>query len=285
MAIKSLYDDPALVITKVLVIDVQAQVRRFLRTGFGLQGDFQVIEAESGTAGLRATIFDKPDLIILDPHLPDIDGLELLESIRSLSNVSIIVVSTEGAEQQKVRLLRHGADDYVVKPFGMLELLARAEAVLRRTSISENRDAVVKAGPLSIDLVARVVSLTGRRVKLTRKEYTLLRLLATHAGRVVTHQQLMKGIWGASGANTQYLRILVRKLRKRIEADPTYPSLVVSESGVGYRLASSSTGSALESTGYESAGALNQAIHSSCDVGQLHTAKEPGILTQRRHQA
>jgi len=228
--------------TRVLVIDDEAQIRRFLRAGFELHG-YTVLEAESAMNGLRAATIDKPDLIILDLNLPDLDGSEVLERIRSWSNVPIIVLSIQSDEQEKVRLLKLGADDYVVKPFGISELLARGEAALRRQLRSTDRDPVVRAGPLTIDLVSRVVSLDGRRVQLTRKEYTLLHALATHAGLVVTHQQLIKEIWGGRAGNIQYLRILVRKLRQKVEVDPTRPLLVVSESGVGYRLDTGSSGS------------------------------------------
>ena len=221
--------------TKVLVIDDEAQIRRFLRAGYELHG-FSVIEAENAAAGLKAATMNTPDLIILDLNLPDIEGSEVLERIRSWSNVPIIVLSIQADEQEKVRLLRLGADDYVVKPFGISELLARSEAALRRQLRGTNREPVVKAGPLAIDLVSRVVTLDGKRVHLTRKEYALLHALATHAGLVVTHQQLIKDIWGSHAGNIQYLRILVRKLRQKIEVDPTNPRLLVSESGVGYRL-------------------------------------------------
>jgi two-component system, OmpR family, KDP operon response regulator KdpE len=221
--------------TRVLVIDDEAQIRRFLRAGFELHG-YTVLEAENAMTGLRISTIDKPDIIILDLNLPDLDGSEVLERIRSWSNVPIIVLSIQSDEQEKVRLLRLGADDYVVKPFGISELLARGEAALRRQLRSTDRDPVVRAGPLAIDLVSRVVTLDGRRVQLTRKEYTLLHALATHAGLVVTHQQLIKEIWGNRAGNIQYLRILVRKLRQKVEIDPTRPRLIVSESGVGYRL-------------------------------------------------
>jgi two-component system, OmpR family, KDP operon response regulator KdpE len=228
--------------TKVLVIDDESQIRRFLRAGFELHG-YEILEAESGMAGLRAATIDKPDLIILDLNLPDLEGSEVLERVRSWSNVPIIMLSIQADEQEKVRLLRLGADDYVVKPFGISELLARADAALRRQLKSADRDPVVKAGSLAIDLVTRVVTLSGRRVQLTRKEYALLHMLATHAGLVVTHQQLMKEIWGGrGGGNIQYLRILVRKLRQKIELDPTNPSVIISESGVGYRLHRDSNG-------------------------------------------
>jgi len=221
--------------TKVLVIDDEAQIRRFLRAGYELHG-FSVLEAESAAAGLRGATMNTPDLVVLDLNLPDLEGSEVLERIRSWSNVPVIVLSIQSDEQEKVRLLRQGADDYVVKPFGMSELLARSEAALRRHLRSTNREPVVRAGPLSIDLVSRAVTLNGKRVQLTRKEYTLLHGLATHVGLVVTHQQLIRDIWGGRAGNVQYLRILVRKLRQKIEVEPTHPLLIVSESGVGYRL-------------------------------------------------
>jgi len=228
--------------TKVLVIDDEAQIRRFLRAGFELHG-FSVLEAENAAAGLRTATMSAPDLIILDLNLPDLEGSEVLERIRSWSNVPVIVLSIQSDEQEKVRLLRLGADDYVVKPFGISELLARSEAALRRHLRSTNKDPVVRAGPLAIDLVSRAVTLDGRRVQLTRKEYALLHGLATHVGLVVTHQQLIREIWGSHAGNIQYLRILVRKLRQKIEIDPTHPLLIVSESGVGYRLDQGKPGS------------------------------------------
>jgi len=234
-------------ISTVLVIDDEPQIRRFLHAGFELQG-FAVLEAENAANGLKAATIDKPDLIILDLELPDLSGAEVLERIRSFSNVPIIVLSIIADEQEKVRLLKLGADDYVVKPFGIAELLARSEAALRRNLRRNNKEPIVKAGPLSIDLVSRVVTLGGKRVQLTRKEYALLHMLAAHAGLVVTHQQLIKEIWGGHAANIQYLRILVRKLRQKLETDPTRPQLIVSESGIGYRLDQGSGGS-LQSRG------------------------------------
>src|SRR6202012_6152006 len=167
----------------------------------------------------------------------------------SWSNVPVIILSVEASEEQKVRLLRLGADDYVVKPFGIAELLARSDAAMRRHLRSTNREPVVRAGPLSVDLVARAVILDGKRIQLTRKEYALLHGLATHVGLVVTHQQLIRDIWGAHAGNIQYLRILVRKLRHKIEVDPTRPLLIVSESGVGYRLDQGSVASPTRARG------------------------------------
>jgi len=223
----------------VLVIDDEPQIRRFVRAGFELQ-DYRVREAPNATEGLKqASLIPPPDLIILDLSLPDLSGADVLERIRSWSNVPVIVLSIEGSEQEKVRLLRLGADDYVVKPFGISELMARGDAALRRCVKSETKDLHVKAGPLTVDLVSRVVTLDKKRILLTRKEYQLLHVLASHFGLVVTHEQLLTDIWGGNQVhNIQYLRILVRKVRRKIEADPMRPKILVSESGIGYRLES-----------------------------------------------
>lgn len=220
----------------VLLIDDEPKIRRFLRAGFELTS-FAVLEAENATEALKLATFSSPDLIVLDLALPDLHGAEVLERIRAWSNVPIIILSVAAGEDEKVRLLQAGADDYVVKPFGMAELLARSEAALRRYFKSATENPVVVAGPLSVDLVTRTVSLNNNLVRLTRKEYRLLHVLAMHVGLVVTHDQLLKDIWnGNQRDNIQYLRILVRKLRQKIEADPNQPRLLVTELGVGYRL-------------------------------------------------
>jgi two-component system KDP operon response regulator KdpE len=220
----------------VLLIDDEAKIRRFLRAGFELHG-FSVLEAENAADGLKAATFNTPDLVILDLALPDLHGTEVLERIRSWSNVPVIILSVVSNEDEKVRLLQAGADDYVVKPFGMAELLARSDAALRRYFKTETESPIVVAGPLSIDLVGRTVSLNKNQIRLTRKEYRLLHILATHVGLVVTHDHLLREIWsGNQRDNIQYLRILVRKLRQKIEIDPNSPRLLVTESGVGYRL-------------------------------------------------
>ena len=220
----------------VLLIDDEPKIRRFLRAGFELQG-FSVIEAENAADGLKAATFKAPDLIVLDLDLPDLHGMEVLEGLRSWSNVPVIILSVVSDEDEKVRLLQSGADDYVVKPFGMAELLARAEAALRRYFKSTTENHVVIAGPLSIDLVGRTVLLNENQIKLTRKQYRLLHILAMHVGLVVTHDQLVREIWtDTQRQNIQYLRILVRNLRQIIETDPNHPRLLVTESGVGYRL-------------------------------------------------
>jgi len=220
----------------VLLIDDEPPMRRFLRAGFELAG-FAVREAETAEDGLKSATLKMPDLIILDLGLPDREGAELLDQIRSWSNVPVIILSARSDEEEKVHLFQRGADDYVTKPFGMSELLARGEAALRRYFKSPTESSVVEAGLLSIDLATRRVMVHETRVNLTRKEYRLVELLATHVGNVVSHQHLLKEIWGPGYVhNVQYLRILVRKVRHKIEHDPTRPTLLLSESGVGYRL-------------------------------------------------
>ena len=221
----------------VLVVDDEVQIRRFLRSGFELDG-YAVSEAESGQDAIRAATLRPTDLIILDLGLPDLDGAEVLERIRSWSNVPIIILSVKSGEAEKVRLLELGADDYVTKPFGMAELLARSKVVLRRKTGTASGDSVITIGRLRIDLAARNVFLEAERVTLTPKEYRLLQILARHPGNVVTHQELLKEIWGPSHVNdTHYLRIVVRKLRQKVEADANRPQILLTELGVGYRLA------------------------------------------------
>jgi two-component system KDP operon response regulator KdpE len=223
----------------VLVVDDEIQIRRFLRTGFELNG-FVIHEAGTGAEAIRAATLRPVDLIIVDLGLPDMDGSEVVERIRSWSSAPIIVLSVRAAEAQKVKLLELGADDYVVKPFGMAELMARVRVALRRQMRAASGEPIVKAGPLAIDLSARAVSLNGARLALTPKEYRLLQVLAQHAGNVVTHQQLLKEVWGNSHVqDTHYLRIFVRKLRQKIEPRPDTPRILLTELGVGYRLAQS----------------------------------------------
>lgn len=220
----------------VLVIDDEVQIRRFLRTGFELNG-FVVHEAGSGTEGIRAATLRPIDIVIVDLGLPDMDGSEVVERIRSWSTVPIIVLSVRSSEAQKVRLLEIGADDYVVKPFGIAELLARVRVALRRQSRAASGEPAVTVGPLTIDLAARAVTLNGVRLALTPKEYRLLQVLAQHAGNVVTHQHLLKEVWGSIHMqDTHYLRIFVRKLRQKIEPNADSPKILATELGVGYRL-------------------------------------------------
>ena len=220
----------------VLVIDDESQIRRFVSAGLELHG-YKVKEADTGAAGVSAAAHMQPDVIVLDLDPPDMSGVEVLESVRAWSNVPIIVLSIDSAEEQKVMLLKLGADDYIVKPFGIAELAARCEAALRRYHKSADKNPIVRTGELVVDLVSRSVTLGEKRITLTRKEYRLLHVLASHLGLVVTHQQLIKEIWGrALGDNVQYLRMLVRKLRQKIEVDPNQPKFLITESGVGYRL-------------------------------------------------
>jgi two-component system KDP operon response regulator KdpE len=221
----------------VLVVDDEVQIRRFLRTGFELNG-FVVHEASTGTEAIRAATLRPVDLVIIDLGLPDMDGADVIERIRSWSAVPIIVLSVRSTEPQKVRLLELGADDYVVKPFGMAELLARVRVVLRRQMRTVSGEPTIKIGPLTVDLAARAVLLNDRRLALTPKEYRLLQVLAQHAGNVVTHQHLLKEVWGSVHVHdTHYLRIFVRKLRQKIEPNPDMPRILMTELGVGYRLA------------------------------------------------
>jgi two-component system, OmpR family, KDP operon response regulator KdpE len=220
----------------ILVIDDEPQIRRFVRAGLELHG-YSVRLAVNGSTGLNAVAQGRPDLVILDLHLPDMSGDEVLTTIRSSSNVPIIVLSIQADEEQKVHLLRSGADDYLVKPFGIAELAARCEAALRRYHKAIDKDSMVRTGPLTIDLVSRVVTLDGRYIALTRQEYRLMHLLASHLGSVITHNELMEDIWGnPSPNNVQYVRTLMRQLRQKLEVDPSQPKLLISESGVGYRL-------------------------------------------------
>ncbi len=221
---------------KVLVIDHEQQIRRFITAGLELYG-FSVSEAENGVTGLNAVAHMRPDLVVLDPALADIGGTEVLNTIRSWSNVPVIILSARADEEQKVHFLRSGADDYMTKPFGVAELAARCDAALRRYHKGPDRDPLVRTGALMINLVSRAVTLNGRHVALARQEYRLLHVLASNLGLVVTHNQLIEDIWGDSSPNNvRYLRTLVRKLRQKLEVDPSQPKLLISESGVGYRL-------------------------------------------------
>jgi two-component system KDP operon response regulator KdpE len=224
----------------VLIVDDEVRIRRFLRAGFELE-QFSVTEAVDAESALRAATLRPIDLIVIDLELPDLDGAAIVERVRSWSTVPIIVLSVRSSEEEKVRLLELGADDYVVKPFGMAELLARARAALRRQSRGSGGEPMVRVGPLLIDLAARAVSINGTRVQLSPKEYRLLQALAQHAGNVVTHNHLLKEVWGVRHVqDAHYLRIFVRKLRQKIEKDPTRPRILITELGVGYRLAQSS---------------------------------------------
>jgi two-component system, OmpR family, KDP operon response regulator KdpE len=225
------------IVPSVLVVDDEPQIRRLLRGSLEGEG-FLVREAASGADAIRSASASPADLIILDLQLPDRDGAEVLCQLREWSRAPVIVLSVRSSEAEKVRLLELGATDYVVKPFGMPELLARAKAALRYRTRESTGASVVKVDRLTIDLAARAVYVGNERLTLTPKEYRLLQILAQHVGSVVTHQRLLSEIWGQRHiGDTHYLRIFVRKLRRKIEADPNRPRVLVTELGVGYRLA------------------------------------------------
>jgi two-component system KDP operon response regulator KdpE len=219
---------------KVLVIDDEPPIRKLLRMGLRSQG-YDIIEAGNGKAALEL-MGEAPDLVILDLGLPDIQGHDLLRTIRSRNeSVPVVVLSSRGDEAGKVQALDLGADDYVTKPFGMDELLARMRAALRHQLQLQGERPIFRVGDLSVDLVRRIVKVADREVKLSPKEYDLLRILVQHAGKVLTHKFLLGELWGQL-TDAQYLRVYVRQLRQKIEADPERPQHVLTETGVGYRL-------------------------------------------------
>jgi two-component system, OmpR family, KDP operon response regulator KdpE len=219
---------------KVLVVDDEPPIRKLLRMGLGTQG-YQIIDAPNAKAALDL-LADEPDLVILDLGLPDMQGLELLRQIRQLrENLPIVVLSSRGDEAGKVQALDLGADDYVTKPFGMEELLARIRAALRHQLQVHGERPVFKLDDLSVDLVRRVVRLGGEEVKLSPKEYDLLRIMVQHAGKVLTHKFLLNQLW-STPVDPQYLRVYVRQLRDKIEPDPARPHFILTETGIGYRL-------------------------------------------------
>lgn len=223
---------------RVLVVDDEPPIRRFLRTSLSAQG-YRVIEAENGLAVLTLMANHPPDVIILDLGLPDIDGIEVIRRLRDGgATVPIVVLTSRTDESGKVRALDLGADDYVTKPFGMDELLARLRAAVRHRLQQQGERPIFRSGDLTVDLVRRVVTVGGEEVKLSPREYDLLRLLVAHAGKVLTHKFVLHEVWGGE-TDVQYLRIYIRSLRQKIEADPERPQHVVTEVGVGYRLRAS----------------------------------------------
>ncbi|HZT47900.1 MAG TPA: response regulator transcription factor [Hyphomicrobiaceae bacterium] len=219
---------------KILVIDDEPPIRKLLRTGLASQG-YEVLEAPNGRTALEL-LARKPDLAILDLGLPDVDGLELLRQLRQRQeSLPVVVLSSRDDEAGKVAALDLGADDYVTKPFGMDELLARMRAALRHQLQAHGEKPVFQVGDLSVDLVRRIVRVGDREVRLSPKEYDLLRLLVQHAGKVLTHKFLLQQLWHEP-TDTQYLRVYVRQLRRKIEKNPERPQYVMTELGVGYRL-------------------------------------------------
>jgi len=219
---------------KVLVVDDEPPIRKLLRMGLSTQG-YEILDAPNGRVALEL-VAQKPDLIILDLGLPDIDGLELLRQMRQKNEgVPIVVLSSRGEEAAKVAALDLGADDYVTKPFGMDELLARIRAALRHQLQVHGERPIFRVGDLSVDLVRRIVRVGEKEVKLSPKEYDLLRILVQHAGKVLTHRFLLKELW-SDLTDAQYLRVYVRQLRQKIEENPERPHYVLTETGIGYRL-------------------------------------------------
>lgn len=220
----------------ILVIDDEAQIRKFLRISLNAQG-YKVLEAGNGTEGLAQAALGKPDLLVLDLGLPDMDGQQVLRELREWSAVPVLVLSVRASEGEKVLALDGGANDYVSKPFGIQEFLARVRVLLRQAGNGEPQEAVVSSGGLKVDFAYRRVTLDGTEVSLTRKEYAVLAQLARHLGRVVTQQQLLKDIWGPSHVeDSHYLRVVVGHLRQKLGDDPAAPRFIVTEAGVGYRL-------------------------------------------------
>jgi two-component system, OmpR family, KDP operon response regulator KdpE len=221
--------------TTVLIIEDEPPIRRLLRVSLNANR-FYVTEASSGREALAAIAQEKPEVILLDLGLPDMDGLSIITTLRAAGDKTpIIVLSSRGQEGTKVEALNNGADDYVTKPFGMAELIARLRAALRRRVQVQGADPVFESGDLKVDLVHRTVTVEDKEIKLSPKEYEILRLLALHAGKVLTHRFLMSEVWGA-GADVQYLRIYVRQIRAKIEKSPEDPQHIITETGVGYRL-------------------------------------------------
>lgn len=221
--------------TRIMIVEDELAIRRLLRTSLTSQG-FQVIEAADGAQALAEIEQAEPDLVILDLGLPDIQGQELIRIIRTQgSTLPIVVLSSRTDERGKVETLDLGADDYVTKPFGTDELLARIRAALRHRLQQQGQRPIFKSGDLTVDLVRRVVCVRDAEVKLSPKEYDILRMLVAHAGKVLTHRMLMNEVWGGE-TDVQYLRIYVRQLRQKIEVNPEQPKHILTETGVGYRL-------------------------------------------------
>ncbi|HKJ76052.1 MAG TPA: response regulator [Gammaproteobacteria bacterium] len=221
---------------RVLIIEDEAQIRKFLRISLEAHG-YTVAEARTGDQGIELAGREPPDLVVLDLGLPDMEGVKVIRRLREWSAVPIIVLSVRAEEREKVQCLDAGADDYMTKPFGIAELMARLRALLRnRRREAGSGTAVIRSGGLVVDLNRRLVTLAGETVQLSRKEYDLLRLLATHAGQVLTHQQILQEIWGESHTeDTHYLRVLVGNLRQKLRDEPTRPRHILTEQGVGYR--------------------------------------------------
>jgi two-component system, OmpR family, KDP operon response regulator KdpE len=221
---------------RILVVDDEKQIRRMLKAALEGYG-YDIAEASSGHEALNQTAIFHPDLIILDLGLPDIDGIEVIQRLREWTKIPIIILSVREHEDDKIKALDAGADDYVTKPFSMGELLARLRVAIRHTARSED-EPILTFGELTMDLAHRNVMIKGEEVKLTPTEYEIMKYLAQQAGRVVTHRQLLRTVWGPNyQEESQYLRVYIGQLRRKIEADPSQPTYIITEPGVGYRLA------------------------------------------------
>jgi two-component system, OmpR family, KDP operon response regulator KdpE len=218
-----------------LVIDDEVQMRRLLRVNLESNG-YRVVEAASGREGITQAAQCRPDVVVLDLGLPDMDGVTVLQRLREWSRVPVVVLSVRDREEDKIAALDNGADDYVTKPFSTGELLARLRVAQRRAQ-PVPEITVFRAGPLEVDLTARLVKVAGREVRLTATEYSLLRLFIQHAGKVLTHRMILREVWGPNAVEqTHYLRVYIAHLREKLEAEPSKPSLIITEPGVGYRL-------------------------------------------------
>ena len=218
-----------------LIIDDEKQIRRLLRLALE-RADYQVFEAETGQAGLDEVVYRRPEIVLLDLGLPDMEGVKVLRALREWSDVPVVILSVRDDAEDKVEALDAGADDYVTKPFDTAELLARIRATQRR-SLTETGDPVFQSGALCVDFAARQVRLNDEEIKLTPTEYSLLRVLVQNAGKVVTHRQLLRTVWGEKAeSQAQYLRVYVTHLRKKLEVYAISPSLIKTEVGIGYRL-------------------------------------------------
>ncbi len=221
---------------RILVVDDESPIRRYLRAALSAQG-FSIFEAANGEEALNAVITDRPDIIILDLGLPDIDGIEVTRRLREWTQCPILILSVRDSERDKVAALDQGADDYLTKPFGIEELLARVRVALRHSSSRQGTPSkLVRAGGLTIDLAWHLVKRGEEEIKLTGTEYKLLAYLAANHGRVLTHQSILTHVWGPADADhTEYLRVYMRQLRKKLEADPEQPQYILTEPGIGYR--------------------------------------------------
>ncbi|MDH4438989.1 MAG: response regulator [Rhizobium sp.] len=223
--------------SRILVVDDEPQIQRFLKPSLTAAG-YEVVEALTGAEALKAVATQAPDLVILDLGLPDMDGKEVIASLRGWSDIPIVILSARDRESEKIAALDLGADDYVEKPFGIGELTARIRTALRHRGRRDAIPTVMEVDGLTVDPVKRLVSRGGETVHLTPKEYDLLLLLSRHSGRVVTHRTLLTTVWGpAHGDDLHYLRVFIGQLRQKIERDPTQPRIVRTEPGVGYRMA------------------------------------------------